>query len=378
MTFPGSMTVARGLVGAVLVATASLGIARAEPPPLAFSDLPGWAEDDHGAALRAFRASCASRQPRQPRHLCRAASRVPAGDASAARRFFETSFRPIEIDPRGFLTGYFEPEVGGTLTPDATHPTPLLARPAGLVVRADGPAPSGWPGALTAAFRTPGGYEAVPDREAIEAGALAASSRPIVYLDPVDAFMVHVQGSARVRLLDGRVIRVGFDGRNGHPYTAIGRVLAEQEGIAPAEMTADRLWAWLKAHPEAAPAILRANRSFIFFRAVEAPAGDGPVGAAGVALSPGRSLAVDRLAWPYGTPVWLEGELPRPGGAAEPFRRLAVAQDTGAAIVGPARGDLYFGSGDAAGAAASLVRHPVRWVVLRPTPPRRVLRPRIR
>lgn len=328
---------------------------------LSFADLPGWAGDDHAAALAAFLRTC-----RGGPALCAAARRARDAGGAAPRLFFETWFSPSQEEP-GFLTGYFEPEVPGSLTPDAAHPTPLLARPAGLVMK-PGARPAGWPDGLVAARRTASGYAALPDREAIESGALGAEARPLVYLDPVDAFMVHVQGSARIRLAGGRVLRVGFDGKNGHPYTAIGKVLAEREGLPPSEVTADRLWAWLKAHPGKAPQIMRANRSYIFFKLAGTDAALGPVGGAGVPLTAGRSLAVDRRARPYGMLVWLEADLPQPEGGTAPLRRLAVAQDTGTAIVGPARGDLFFGSGERAGAAASLVRHPVRWVVLRAKP----------
>lgn len=286
---------------------------------------------------------------------------------TVARSFFERWFEPVEVSARGFLTGYYEPELTGSLRPDGLFRTPLLARPSDLVAQPASDLPPGWPPGMTAARRTASGYEPLPDRAAIEDGALGEAARPLVYLaDPVDAFMVHVQGSARIRLADGGTVRVGFDGRNGHPYTAIARVLAEQEGLKPAEMTADRLVAWLRAHPDRAPEIMRANRSYIFFRQVEGAPNDGPVGAAGVPLTAGRSLAVDRTAWPYGTPIWLDGELPQPDGSSETLQRLVVAQDTGAAIVGTARGDLFFGSGAEAGARASLTRHPVRWVFLRP------------
>lgn len=355
---------------AVLLAGAALAgglpaANRSEAAPLAFADLPGWAEDDQSAALETFRKSCGSSPALRP--ACGAAARVAGGDAAGARRFFETWFEPADIAARGFLTAYFEPELAGSQTPDATFRVPLLARPAGLAVRGAAPVPAGWPAGMTAALRSANGYAALPDRGAIEDGALGGSAAPIIYLrDPVDAFIVHVQGSARIRLADGRTVRVGFDGRNGHPYTAIARVLAEQEGVSPAAMTADRLWSWLKANPDRAPAIMRQNRSFIFFRLIEARPETGPVGAAGVPLTSGRSLAVDRRTTAYGTPVWLAGELPRPGGGREPLHRLVIAQDTGAAIVGQARGDLFLGSGAAAGEAAALVRDPVRWVVLRP------------
>lgn len=350
----------------LLLAQAASAAVSATPP--AFGRLEGWAADDHEAAVRSFVAGCRSRTPiaRPLAGACRAASAVPAA-TGAARGFFERWFDPVEVSSRGFLTGYYEPELGGSREPDGRFRTPLLARPADLVpLPASGP-PPGWPPGLTAARRTASGYEPMPDRAAIERGALGEAAPPVVHLaDPVDAFIVHVQGSARIRLPDGRAIRVGFDGRNGHPYTAVARILADREGVARSGMTADRLAAWLRAHPDQAPDIMRANRSYIFVRETEDDASAGPVGAAGVPLTAGRSLAVDPSAWPYGIPVWLEGELPRPEGGRETLRRLVLAQDTSAAIVGPARGDLFFGSGDEAGLRAGLTRQPVRWVVFRP------------
>ena len=335
-------------------------------PAVSFQTLDGWQDDDHAAALATFVRSCRTAgAPLQA--ACRDAVRVAAADRTAARRFFERWFRPVEIAERGFLTGYFEPELAGSLESAPGYQVALLGRPSDLVSLVPGKSPVGWPVGMTAARRTASGLEAYPDRAAIEAGALGDSARPVVFLaDPVDAFMVHVQGSAHIRLPGGSTIRVGFDGRNGHPYTAIARVLAAQENVPPSSMTADRLVAWLKAHPERASDVMHANRSYIFFRRV--PSSDmttGPVGAAGVALTAGRSLAVDRAAWPFGTLVWLAGELPRPGGQAEPFHRLVVAQDTGAAIVGAARGDLFVGSGPEAGAQAGLIRQRMRWVVLK-------------
>jgi len=343
-----------------------------------FTDLAGWTDDQHASALVTFKATCGRTQAAfEGRHgltrACEMADSVPPGD-EPARLFFEREFDPVEIAPagadRGFLTGYFEPELAGSIEPDATYAVPLLAPPADLVGAQPGEPPPGWPEGLAAARRTATGFEPYPDRAAIADGVLGAAAQPVVHVaDPVDAFMVQVQGSARVRLRDGRVVRVGYAGRNGHPYTSIGRVLAEQEGVPPSLMTADLLVAWLKANPERAPAIMRRNRSFVFFRLIETlgPA-DGPVGAAGASLTPGRSLAVDFRLWPYGMPVWIEADLPAGSGGTDvtPVRRLVVAQDTGTAIVGPARGDLYFGSGAEAGERASLVRHPVRWIALLP------------
>lgn len=343
-----------------------MAAAPSRPGSSELTDLTGWAVDDHAAALVAFRRTC---RRAFPVRLCRAAAAAPAGSEPAARAFFERWFAAAERTETGFLTGYFEPEVTGSITRDARFDVPLLGRPPGLVVRTDASVPPGWPVGLTAALRGPSGYAALPDRAGIEDGALGDAARPLVYLtDPVDAFTIHVQGSARIRLPDGTTTRVGFDGRNGHPYTPIARIVAEREGVPPSAMTADRLWTWLREHPTPARDVMRANRSFIFFRRLPTRVGDGPVGAAGVPLAAGRSLAVDPRATPYGRLVWLDGAVAGPDGAAGPLRRLVVAQDTGAAITGAARGDLFVGSGEAAGLEAGPIRATVRWWELQPRP----------
>jgi membrane-bound lytic murein transglycosylase A len=187
--------------------------------------------------------------------------------------------------------------------------------------------------------------------------------------DAVEVFVIQVQGSARIRLADGSIVRVAYAGRNGLPYTSIGRILVERGHIPLAEMSLERLMAWLRANPEAGREVMRQNRSYVFFRrADELDPADGPIGGAGIPLTPGRSLAVDRTLWSYGLPFWLEGELPLAHGGSEPLRRLMIAQDTGTAIVGPTRGDFFFGSGPEAGTRAGLLRHATRFVVLLPKP----------
>lgn len=313
--------------------------------PVGFTDLPGWREDDPAGALSAFRHGCARGTSTGLRAACAAAARHDG----APRAFFETHFRPYRVDPgggrRGFLTGYFEPEIAGARRPGAAFSAPLYRRPADLGARVP-----------------------YPTRAEIEAGALAGRGLELVYLaDRIEAFFVHVQGSARVRLDDGAVMRVGFDGKNGHPYVAIGRVLIEAGEIAPEEMTAARLRAWLKANPERADAVMRRNPSFIFFREIRGhDASLGPLGAQGVGLTPLRSLAVDRAFHAYGTPVWITAELPGEDGAPTAFRRLMIAQDTGSAITGAARGDIFFGSGAAAGELAGRIRHAGDFHVLLP------------
>jgi len=374
---------------AALVAVLMIPPAQAAPPTtvgdarleaVAFADLPAWAADDHGAALRAFRRTCdavlGAAPPLRPaaaaspdlRAPCLAALGTPDGEA---RGFFERWFQPFRVVPpagRGFLTGYFEPEYEGAPARGGAFAAPLLARPDDLVTLAPGEEVPGLPG-LQAARRGAAGLEPYPDRAAIEDGALGERARPLAWLRPSEAFILHVQGSGRVRLPDGRTLRVAYAGRNGHPFTAIGRVLVERGEIPLAEMNLERLVGWLDANPAAARDLMRLNRSYIFFRvADELDPVDGPIGGAGAPLTPHRSLAVDRTLWSYGLPFWLEGELPLPGGGAEPLARLMVAQDTGSAIVGPARGDYFMGSGAAAGTRAGLMRQRVAFTALLPRP----------
>jgi membrane-bound lytic murein transglycosylase A len=358
-------------------------LARLEP--LSFDSLAGWETDDHAAAFRAFLRSCraldaasAELRPAQAPQgdllaVCREALKAPEAGKTEAKRFFEAHFQPHAVVPHaggGFLTGYYEPEFQGSRTPDAAYGVPLLDRPEDLVTIPQDETLPGIEKGLQAARRTASGHEPYPDRAAIEEGALGGLAKPIVYLrEPGEAFIIHVQGSARIRLTDGSVMRVAYAGRNGRPYTSIGRLLVQQGEMDLDSMTLEKLMGWLRDHPEPARALMRQNQSYIFFReATELAPEDGPIGGAGIPLVPGRSLAVDRSLWAYGLPVWLDGQLPVTLDRAEPLRRLMIAQDTGSAIVGPARGDFFFGSGEEAGRRAGLLRHPVRFVVLQPKP----------
>jgi len=362
--------------------------AGATAEPLAPAAIAGWADDDHGAAFAIFTRGCQAEPP------LRASVAVPAALAAvceqakglaasgsvtreAAKVFFERHFSFWRIRPpaapTGFMTGYFEPEFEGSLTPSDDYPTPLYGRPPELVTRMPG---DDWPGldaALSAARRMAGGLEPFPDRMAIETGALDGRGLEILWLrDPVDRFVLQVQGSGRIRLPDGSVTRLVYSGRNGHAYTSLGRVLSEREGIPPAEMTMDRLIARLKADAGFARDLIRLNRSFVFFaRRDDLLADSGPIGGAGLPLTPLRSIAIDRTVWPYGLPVWIDATLPDAAGDMERLARLMVAQDTGSAILGAARLDLFVGSGAKAGHRAGLIRHPVDFIVLWPNPPGR-------
>ncbi len=362
--------------------------------PLRFSDLAGWHLDDHGMAMVAFLRSCRQMLESRPvtgslgisgsdlqavarQALATEFTRSAAGhiDPHAARQFFETWFRPAAVsspDTPGFLTGYFEPEVEGSLVPDQQFRYPLYARPPDLIDVDLAERPAGWDAGMIFARRAGGTLAPYFDRGDIEDGVLAGQGLELVYLaDPIDAYIVHVQGSARILLPDGSALRVAYAAKAGHPYTSIGARLIERGEIPAGRMTLAALRSWLAAHPDAARALMRENRSYVFFRVLDSSGLDpdlGAIAAAGVQITPGRSLAVDHHLYTYGTPVWLEARLPlADDGSDEDLCRLMIAQDTGSAIVGPARGDIFFGPGDAAEQLAGRIRHPARaFVVLVP------------
>lgn len=290
------------------------------------------------------------------------AAAAPALDDEAARDFFERHFVPFRVapgdGPRGFVTGFYEPDVEASPVRTQRFGVPLLAPPDDLVKIDDGNRPAGLDPYLAFGRMTENGIVEYFDRAAIEKGALGSRAAPLAWLaDPVDAFFVHVQGAARLTMPDGAVRRVTYAAKSGQRFTGPGRVLADLGEIPAGEVTMQSIRAWFRKNPGRVEDILHRNRSYIFFR--EAPVDDpalGPVAAAKVPLTPGRSLAVDRLLHTFATPFFIDAlDLTAFGNA--PFRRLMIAQDTGSAIVGPARGDLFAGSGDAAGEIAGVVRH---------------------
>lgn len=356
-----------------------------EPTPL--HRVPGWAGDDHRAAFSAFLATCApiangvaAQREARPTpsalvSICRAALTLEAEgppDARAARMFFENHFDAFDIRPNnggGFLTAYYEPEVTASRQRSAEFPVPVLARPDDLMTFGQGePRPAGLDPGLAAARRTASGFEPYLDRAAIWAGDLGDRARAIAWLrDETELFIIQVQGSARLIFDDGMRARLTYAGRNGHPYTSIGRILVENGHIPLSEMSLERLMSWLRTDPARGRALMERNRSYVFF-ALE-PMADpkrGPIGGAGVPLTTGRSLAIDRAIWPYGLPVWISVSPLTPEGPRVPLDRLMIAQDTGSAIVGPSRGDFFMGSGAEAGTRAGLVRDSMRFIVLLP------------
>jgi membrane-bound lytic murein transglycosylase A len=374
------------LAGAILVAPCRAEETRYRLEAVGFADLPGFAADRHGEALTAFLKSCSapahasaaipSLRPGALKKACAAA----ASSASAAnpRGFFEQNFQPFRIiaekTPDAFFTGYYQPEIPGSLVQSADFPIPVYAPPPDLTAL---PVRDrvGALAELTAARRGPeGGLSPYPDRAAIADGALEhlPGIRKLAYLhDKADLFLAQVQGSARVRLNDGRILHLAFAGRNGQPYTAIARILVQRGVAPPAEMTMRRLVDWLRRsgleRGEAGDNLLRLNRSYVFFSAsVDKEEARQPQGGSGVALSPLRSIAIDAHIWPYGLPFYIDARLPWRSAELEPFQRVTIAQDTGSAIVGPARADIFFGLGDLAGARAGELRHHGQFFLLLP------------
>ncbi len=348
--------------------------------PLDFESLAGWLDDDHQMAFRTFersaRALCAGQtdlrpaQSAPPELLANARAALCASGAAErdARRFFEKRFRPFRVVPEnggGFLTGYYEPCVPASKVETDEFRWPILARPTDLVTFGLNSSPIGFPKDVSGARRlSDGSLVPYADRAQIE----AERRDPIVWLrDAVEAFLIQVQGSAQVEFPDRSRARLAYDGRNGLPYTSIGRILIETGEIAEGAMSLASLKAWLRHDSARGLDLMRRNRSFVFFKLVEDfDARLGPIAGAGVPLTPLRSIAVDRTVWAYGLPFWIDAELPWADETPTPFRRLMIAQDTGSAIVGPARADLFFGSGDRPGARAGAIRHASEFVVLLP------------
>ena len=350
-----------------------------------FSDIASWRDDDHRAAFATFLAGARliAETPPKARALgiagiglqrvARAALALAEPQTGeAARSFFERWFVPHRINARGFVTGYYEPEVEASREPTARFSVPLYRRPADLVDFGEMERPPGWDPEMRFARRTEAGLEPFFDRAAIEEGALAGRGLELAFVESsVDAFFIHVQGSARLKLVDGneggKTLRIAFDGKAGHPYTSIGRLAVERGILSRDKADKDGLEAWLKSHPDKGRALMRENRSFIFFRETELDDAAGPLGAAGISLTAHRSLAVDRTLHTFHTPIFVEApDLHDPEQDDKAFRRLMIAQDTGSAIVGAARGDIFFGAGQAAGSRAGRVRHAATMIVLIP------------
>jgi membrane-bound lytic murein transglycosylase A len=364
-------------------ARGAVTLSNSQMEPAFWDKMEGWADDDHMAAFNTFMESCrailksgASQRASRPLlgalyHVCQRGEDNRPKNLEQARAFFEKNFRPVAIGPigekDGFLTGYYEPVVEGSREASGEYSHPLYRRPGSLL--------SGGKMLRAAAFRKGKKGKRVArrvaayyDRAAIEDGALAGRKLEICYLkDPVDAFFIHIQGSARVRLDDGRVMRLNYDSQNGHAYTPVGKFLIERKIYTREEMSMEKIREWMNANPEEGKELRRLNKSYVFFRETGLADNEEAVGAQGVSLTPWRSIAVDRNLHVYGTPIFISAMLPIDSEASTtPFRRLMVAQDTGGAIIGPARADIYLGAGAEAGIISGRFKNPGRFTMLFP------------
>jgi len=353
--------------------------------PLTFAAIAGWSTHDAAGAAGALRRSCQemmadgrgfSRAPRFAglradwASACSAVIAMPAGiDDAAMRRLLESHYLPFRVEdptrPQGLFTGYYEATARGSRHRHGPYRIPIYRKPDDLV-----PLDAAAESRLGTRYGRYVAGHAYPyfTRAEIETGALAGRGLELLWVDSlVDAFFIHIQGSGRIVMDDGSTVRLAFAGKSGRPYTAIGAVLYQRGALTRDNLSMQSLRDWLARHPVEAPGVLRENQSFIFFREVAlADPALGPPGAQHVQLTPLRSLAVDRAWWALGTPVWLDSSVIKPGQNDRPFRMLMVAQDTGSAILGAVRGDVFFGAGDEAAILAGYMKSPGRMIVLLP------------
>ena len=331
------MTLAR--LAALLAALTLPGTGQAEPPSLTvldYSSLRGWDADDHAAALRVFLNTCPDLSAPDWQALC-----TVAAQQTNARTFFELFFTPVLVEDGNpaLFTGYFEPELDGSLTPTPRYRHPLYRMP---------------PEARQQPW--------LSRRDIETSGVLQGRGLEIAWVDdPVELFFLQIQGSGRIRLPDGKVLRVGYGGKNGQEYSSIGQELVRRGTYSAHQVSAQVIKNWVRRNPEEGADLLRHNASYVFFRVVDTVAPEhGPVGAMNRSVTAGRSVAVDPSYTPLGAPVWVEKD------GAVPMNRLMIAQDTGSAIKGAQRADIFVGTGDKAGRIAGRLKDPGRMVVLLP------------
>ena len=336
--------------------------------PSGWADLPGWRDDTLSDAWRAFIAGCAPLVNRSAwREVCTAASRISAVDTPTVRAFFERHFRPWQIASgeravEGLITGYYEPLLRGSRTPGGRYRHPLYRVPEDMVSVELGEI---YPELKNMRLRGRiEGRRVVPyyDRSQIDGAQAPLRGQELAWVDDaVELFFLHIQGSGRIALDDGRTLRVGYADQNGYPYRSIGRLLVERGELTLDQASMQGIKAWAQANPQRLVELLNSNASYVFFR--ELPdVGSGPPGSLGVALTPERSIAVDPRFVPLGAPVYVSTTWPN---TARPLNRLTLAQDTGGAIRGAVRADFFWGHGEAAAREAGRMKQRLRmWVLL--------------
>ena len=357
------------------------------PVSVTFADLPGWADDDHLAAFKAFLTSC-PKLPAAARigpKAGRTAIPLPLVEAcetalaltdkitrARAKAFFEQRFQPQRIvhgAAHGLLTGYYEPLIEGSRTREGRFQTPIYRRPVDLVNVVDETQRGAAGVAFTHMRKTQAGLVPFATRAEIETGALKGQNLELLYLaDPVDVFFLQIQGSGRIRLPDGTLIRVHYDGKNGHPYTSIGRYLIDKGMLAADKVSMGALGRWLRSDAGRGAQVMHQNASYVFFRELPSDA-EAPLGALQIPLTSGRSLAVDPAFHALGAPVYVSAPTLTHALKGKPSNRLMIAHDVGSAIKGPERGDIYFGAGDTAARIAGVTKHPGHLYVLQAVTP---------
>ena len=329
--------------------------------PAAYSQLPGWDDDNFAEAGKAFVKSCARIMRRAPevafgpmkeagtygdwQAVCKKFDVINHQSDDAVKSFFEENFKPFSVaagkEVEGLFTGYYEAHLHGSLKKSGPFSTPLYARPDDLVMVNLGEFRESLKGQRIAGRVSGGQLKPYESRSQIVANDWPHNDKVLLWVDdPVDAFFVQIQGSGVVELPDGQTLRIGYAGQNGHPYFAIGRELIARGALTKENVSMQSIRAWLEHNPDEAHNVMNTNASYVFFRILD---GDGPLGGEGVALTAERSLAIDRTLVPYGAPLWLAADAPEDGEA--PLKRLMVAQDTGGAIRGAVRGDVFWGFG---------------------------------
>lgn len=350
--------------------------------PVSFSALPGWEDDGLEAALPALIRSCNRILEARPdkrfgpleeagtykdwQDICTDLAFLEDFSSDNLRRFFESRFTPYQLragkKAEGLFTGYYEASLDGSLARSDIYTVPLHRRPDDLVMVQLGEFRDDLKGRRIAGRVVDGSLKPYEDRAAIVSGNWPHNDEVLVWVDdPVDAFFVQIQGSGIVALDDGSDMRIGYAGQNGHPYYAIGRALIKRGHLEKEDVSMQSIADWLRAHPGEAEEIMNTNQSYVFFTHLP---GKGPLGGEGVALTPGRSLAVDRSLLPYGLPMWVDIEEPVKGYGR--LRRLMLAQDTGGAIRGPVRGDVFWGHGEEAERLAGPMKSDGRYWALLP------------
>lgn len=353
--------------------------------PVAFEHLPGWQQDDPSPlwaamadcrnylqSVKSYKAGRLGLTAEDLMPLLDAAARVKPGNAAEARSFFEKEAQPFFIElakpSAGLVTAFYEPEVAVNDVPDEDYRFPFYRRPLDLIEVDDSNRPRDLDPSYAFARQTENGLKPYPDRREIDQGLLNGRGLEIAWArSKVDVFFAHVQGAARLRYPDGRLRRITYAAKAGHPFSAIGRLLIDLGEIPEADISMQAIRAWLAEHPARVDEILWHNRSYIFFREAEVDdLSRGPIAAAKVPLIAGRSLAVDRQIHTFGFPFFIHAKGLTHMDGGRDFARTLLALDTGSAIVGPARGDIFTGSGDQAGDLAGAVRNAADFYILVP------------